>query len=556
MKKLLILIFFILTLTLLAITTKNTSAQDINCEDTSSLNLDQISRCLDKLNEARSQSEKATKPLEDQTNGLKQRISFIENDLVIKEKNIEEGYKNLEIKQKILNQTIRDYYVKSYYNSPLNLLLSSSSVSEFTQILGYQKATADRDKTIITSLVVSISGLEERKKDLEAEKINLIAVKEKLDKVVAEAKAYQANLSSTISVLTTKQQEILSAKSGTFTTSVGDVPLADDPNASPNYNPGFSPAFAGFSFGAYTHRNGMSQYGAKAQADDGKSYQDIIQWYYGGGVRRDDGMSDTIDVDGYGNMSMQTYLYGIAEMPSTWNINALKAQAVAARTYGVRANKPICTSQSCQVFLKSKSDNPPAAWKQAVDETFKEIIDRDVSAQYSSTTGGYINTLGWDTKCKSRTCWTAEAWEKIAGSPWFYKGWYTENYSNSSGKCGRSSPWLNQEEMADILNAYLIKNKGGVDNGRITPVTTSCWGGNPYSMSEARDLANSVGGGAVSSISSTSVSYSESGSTANVTFNTNRGSIQIGGSEYKEIFNLRAPGYISLRSPLFNMEKK
>ena len=178
-----------------------------------------------------------------------------------------------------------------------------------------------------------------------------------------------------------------------------------------------------------------------------------------------------------------------------------------------------------------------------------------VSTQYASTSGGYLNTSGWDTKCGSRDCWTADAYEKIAGSPWFYKGWYTQSYSNGSGKCGRSNPWLTEEEMADILNAWLVQGKDGVDGSRITPTTTSCWGGNPYSISELRDKANSAGG-AVTSVSSVSVSYSEGGNTANVSFNTNKGSISLSGADFKTIFNLRAPGYISIRSPLFNVEQK
>jgi hypothetical protein len=110
--------------------------------------------------------------------------------------------------------------------------------------------------------------------------------------------------------------------------------------------------------------------------------------------------------------------------------------------------------------------------------------------------------------------------------------------------------------MADILNAYLSQNQSGVDNGRITPVTTSCWGGNPYSADEMRNLASSVGGGAVASISSASVSYSNDGTTSTVNFSTNRGIISISGGSFKQIFNLRAPGYISIKSPLFNIEKK
>jgi hypothetical protein len=237
---------------------------------------------------------------------------------------------------------------------------------------------------------------------------------------------------------------------------------------------------------------------------------------------------------------------------------------VAARTYANRAGKPICTTESCQVFSKSKSDNPPQAWRDAVDQTQKEIIDGDVSAQYSSTAGGYLNTRGWDTTDGSGSGdWSSRAWESLAGSPWFYKSWYRSGYTASGANCGRSHPWLSQEEFSDIVNAWIVrKNPNGADVNRIIPVTISqCpiggGGGNPYSISELRDRANSSGG-AVTNVSSVSVSHTGSGQTSNVKLQTNRGEINISGSEFKESFNLRAPGYLRIPQSgfaFFNIEK-
>ena len=51
---------------------------------------------------------------------------------------------------------------------------------------------------------------------------------------------------------------------------------------------------------------------------------------------------------------------------------ALKAQAIAARSYAYRyktEGKQICTTEACQVFRKSKADNPPPEWRQAVIDT-------------------------------------------------------------------------------------------------------------------------------------------------------------------------------------------
>ena len=114
-------------------------------------------------------------------------------------------------------------------------------------------------------------------------------------------------------------------------------------------------------------------------------------------LRQGTGDKDTsgkIKVSGYGSMDFETdYLYGIAEMPSSWDKEALKAQAVAARTYAYRymkEGKEICTTEACQVFNKSKSSNPPESWKQAVKETKGKVLE-DVVTYYASTHGGYAS---------------------------------------------------------------------------------------------------------------------------------------------------------------------
>ena len=91
--------------------------------------------------------------------------------------------------------------------------------------------------------------------------------------------------------------------------------------------------------------------------------------------------------------------------------------------------------------------------------------------------------------------------------------------------------------------------KGGGDLGRVSPVDTACWGGNPYSISELAGI------GGYSSVSSVNVTYSNEGYTASVALGTNKGTVAISGEELKKAFNLRAPGYIGIKSSLYNVEK-
>ncbi len=517
--------------------------------------LDDINKQIAELTTALNQSKAATTPLEAQVNSIKGRVAFIENDVAVKEKNIDKAYKDLEKQTDELNLAIKSYYIKSYYNSPILIFLSGKDATKITQIMAYQKAAADQDKQIITNIALSINDLEQKKKNLESEKIKLAATKVSLDKIITDAKKYQTDLTGKISDLSAKQQEIINSRSGGFTATIGDSGEADDTNASINGFRANAPSgyFAVFSFGAFTHRKGMSQYGARGRAQAGQNANQILRAYYGKEpVGKDTG--GDIQVDGYGSMNFEDkYLMGIAEMPSTWHPEALKAQAIAARTYAYRYKSQgtaICTTEACQVYNDGKANNPPEAWRNAVQATRGQVLE-DVVTYYASTHGGYANPIGWDTTDgNGGGNFIDKAYDKLGGSPWLYKAWYTQGYSTSSDKCGRANPWLNPEEMADIVNAAIALRSGGIDTSRITPVTTSCWGGNPYSMGELRSLVS----GGISQATSVSVSQGN-GTTGSITIN----GINISGEDFKRAFNLRAPGRLSIPQSgfaFFNIEKK
>lgn len=484
------------------------------------------------------------------------------NEILAEIKNIEENLKDrqekLSDKIDLRNKIIRTYSKKSSFTDLSIWLSEGFSTAAFLE--AFNKAANTETLKIIGALNSEIKGFEQDKKENEGIKADL----QKTQNQLASLKNDLANKKTTAEdqvgdleeqsseyekTLEGLQDKILSLKDSDENGSVGNYapPSAKTPD------PPFSGrAFAAFSYGAYTHYNGMSQYGAKGRADDGDSYKEILKFYYKVDlteVKKDE--DSKISVQGYGEMTYQKYLYGIAEMPSDWDIEALKAQAIAARTYAYRSSKPICTSQSCQVFLKSKSDKPPSKWKQAVDDTSGKILKDPKTSQYSSTTGGYINNIGWDVDGD----WPGDAYEKKAGSPWFYKAWYTKSYNDTSS-CGHAHPWLTEKEMADILNAYVVWSKGSSkDKSHITPVTTSCWGGDPYSLDKMKETADKYGD-SYSKVTSVKTVISNGGYTSEVKFETDQGSVSINGANLKTVYNLRAPGYISIKSKLYDFEKR
>lgn len=490
--------------------------------------------------------------LKKQIDSLNSRIISISKELTSKENDIKNREKDVAYAQEILNQKAVSQYVTARLYDPLVSFISAPDATSAFKTIKIKEMVAEDDRKTIQKYSEEIIKLKEDKSSLEKNKSSLAGLQKKVSEDAKFLEGEVGKVESFLTALSSKQQEIINAKSGAFTASVGDSDLADDINASIKGFRDNAPAgsFAVFSFGGYTHRKGMSQYGARGRAQNGQNASQILKAYYGKEpVNKDTG--GTINVAGVGNVNFEDYyLWGIAEMPSSWHPEALKAQAIAARTYAYRykiEGKQICTTEGCQVFRKSKADAPPDAWKQAVAATRGQIIE-GVTTFYSSTAGGFSTTSGWDTTDGSGGAnFIDKAYEKLGGSPWLYKAWYRQGYTSSGATCGQSDPWLNNEEFTDIVNAALVLRNG--NDSRVSSTSTGCWGGNPYSYSELKDK------GGVSSVSSVSVSQGN-GVTTNVNIN---GSINLTGDEFKQAFNLRAPGYLMIPQKgfaFFNVEKK
>ncbi len=102
------------------------------------------------------------------------------------------------------------------------------------------------------------------------------------------------------------------------------------------------------------------------------------------------------------HVELENYLYGVVpnEIPASWGIEALKAQALAARTYAVYNIKPRQTydmedNQNSQVYMGYDYEKPST--NRAVDETRGEMIYYDnklIQAFYHSTSGGSTENSG------------------------------------------------------------------------------------------------------------------------------------------------------------------
>lgn len=536
--------------------------------DSSNLSSGEIDVCVAKLKRdaealapAHENNKKELSALQTQITNLKNRIANMTKQLKTLEGKIAGREKDVQYTKGIFEEKASAHYRFLRLYDPLLAFFSSDDAkSAFVEISLTQK-TVDGDRKTMSTYADDLARLRTDTETLAKGKSELAAAQASVDKRAQFLAGEVAKVETYLQELSSRQQELLAIKAGGFSTSIGDTPSSLEPCAGPpgssNFcDPGFKPAFAAFSFGA-PHRTGMSQYGALGRAKAGQSAETILNAYYqGASLRKDYPVPATIGVTGRGRVPFEeNYLLGIYEVPESWGdqggLEALKAQAVAARSYALATTNngsgTICTTEACQVY---KPQLKSGKWAEAVRATRGWVMVKDgapAKTYFASTSGGFtISQWGWTGIKDASGSWPDSAYEKIGGSPWFYKGWYK---SRSGATCGRSGPWLTSAQMADILNAWHVLYKGGGDTNRITPLNDGCWSGNPYSVSELQSI------GGYTSVDNVSVVYGNNGTTQTVNLSTNKGSVSLSGEEFRKAFNLRAPGNVGAKSSLFNIEK-
>lgn len=529
--------------------------------------IDKIEQEISALRPAQEYNKQELADLRVQIKSLEGKIAAISDQLIIKAQDIRAREEDLAFAEEIFTEKTKTHYVFVRLYDPLAPFLSSTDAASAFREIALRQKVANQDIVTMEGYVEDLINLKNDKEELENNQASLSSLKTQVSSRASFLAEEVEKTESYLSSLSAKQQELAALKAGGFQTSVGDTPATMEPCSGPPgsstfCDPGFRPAFSFFSFGA-PHRAGMSQYGAYGRSKEGQSAETILAAYYQGAeLTKGFAIPDTIGVTGYGRISFEdNYLLGIYEVPESWGNNggfeALKAQAVAARSYALAVTGngagTICPTESCQVY---KPQLKSGKWAEAVRATRGWVITRGGSpatTYYASTSGGFTLTKwNWSgIRDAKNGNWPGEAYEKIAGSPWFYKGWFK---SRGGASCGRNHPWLTSAEMADIVNAWeVLHNGAGGDRSRVSPIDTNCWGGNPYSITELQGI------GGHTSVSSVSVVYGNDGQTLSVSFATNKGTVNIPGwqlSDAKEgAVNLRAPGYIGIKSSLFNVEK-
>lgn len=535
-----------------------------------------INNDIDNIKKQIADLEVAIAPLKKESTGLqtkiasaKKQISGIEYQVVELGKKLIDKETDLELQKILMSQRVRKYYIDSKKFSPLLIFFSSQNTENILQQYTWFQSIISQDKNVISSYSTEIENLNQNKRDLEVQKVKLASLKKTLEdrfsflsQEISKAETYKSALTENLKKLEAQRLASLNLP----TTTGSGISCVDDRTL----DPGFGNGFAFFTFGI-PHHVGLNQYGAYGRANAGQSFDQILRAYYNFDEYQDRG-SVTIKVNNgnginRGNIiwtgSLEDYVKRIYEVPASWPIESLKAQAIAARSYALavtnNGQNSICNNQYCQVF---KTDPKGGQWEQAVNDTSGKVMvvsGQPITAWFASTAGGYTVTNNdiWGGEQKS---WTkrlrdtsgeinsldelkAKAYDK--DSPCFYSAQgYRKEYNKSA--------WLKPTEVADIVNTILLSQKDSSINSNLAPVDQGGW-----SMDKVKEELKNRGGSVCNTVNSTSQSFDfGSGKTKQISLNCDTGSHSFDGSTFKSYFNARAPANIAIVGPLYNVEKR
>lgn len=340
----------------------------------------EIQKEIDALTPAHQNNKNELANLNKQLADLKSRITKLSSQLKGVEQSIKDREEDLAFAQEVFEEKTSSHYKFLRVYDPVLPFLSSENASRVFQEVIIRAKVADWDRQTMEKYVLDLQKLNNDKETLEKNRKSLSSAQATIDDRAQFLSKEVSKVENYLTTLSSRQEELAALKAGGFQTSIGDTPPTFEPCSGPpgstNFcDPGFRPAFAAFSFGA-PHRTGMSQYGAYGRSKGGQSAETILSAYYqGASLNKGWGIPSTIGVSGYGRISFEeNYLLGIYEVPESWGENggleALKAQAVAARTYALAVTNngagTICPTESCQVY---KPQLKSGKWAEAVRAT-------------------------------------------------------------------------------------------------------------------------------------------------------------------------------------------
>lgn len=151
------------------------------------------------------------------------------------------------------------------------------------------------------------------------------------------------------------------------------------------------------------------------------------------------------------------YLYGVAEMPSTWAPEALKAQAVVARTFALRERTIKKSDCRCQVYDEVRSQKftgwakeaEGSAWPAAIRATATMSGDTVTRAQAVTYSGAPINAV-YSSSSGGKTNDSKDVW----GSSTPYLRSRDDRWSSTAAAGNPNANWTHAASQAQMAKVF------------------------------------------------------------------------------------------------------
>ncbi len=517
--------------------------------------------------------------IDKQLDGLTEDVETRSEELKQEKEDLEKKRQDLDDKKRDLEKLSQELYKFSFVNV-LEVIFSSDGTGDIMQKMGFIRHG-------MGSLVGDFRDINEELKEFEKEyreleqkfgklKDELAELEEKKVALENQKRIYQikaaseaarqedlmddiADLVSDIENLSQEAQDAIESKTGD-----GEQPGGGDGNP----GGGDSPQDPIGDTGSYDiYRNGelvaSGVAGPIRFTPEGASYFSVDS-----GAGRYRGILELradSNVFVINELDLELYLRGIGEMSSSWPVEALKSQAVIARTYAVANwgkrsdygyNLRDDTYDQNYVGYNKESASYGERWVSAVRSTEAEVLysgSNVISAYYHSTCGGHTLSSaevwgGSRSYATAKSDWYMSGNGLIsydAASPWSYKRW-----CGSSNQSCTSAENINNSEMEDLLNASLYLAVNPESQTRQNEVRRPDLGGLTSSQIEARLGSGNTITDRIGNITNVQSVYSSGGTsltqssrrTVAIRVTGTAGSLDIDATPFWLVFNVRAPG--------------
>lgn len=182
-------------------------------------------------------------------------------------------------------------------------------------------------------------------------------------------------------------------------------------------------------------------------------------------------------------LPVEPYLYGLREVPSSFELAAQQAQAVAARSYAVRSVQDgLRGNCSCHVYdsvwdqVYAGATNETTIWRDAVDDTRRKVLwyeEKVVKGFYASSHGGHSEAASfvWGSGPAFDYLQAIDDsnWDRASDNP--YRRWRTSFSSSEVTKRLKRHPDT-RTQVGSVLNLRVMSRGTSKRAGKVSVIGT------------------------------------------------------------------------------------